>query len=124
LIARAEAHRTEHAARLAELLDRLDEFTRCEAERSIAIERRESEAAARLAAAREAETRAEARARETVERARAEAAALLAEVRRAVAAEWERLKRGDRSRTSLEESRRRLNEAVARTAPAVEEAPV
>src|SRR5207247_1664818 len=55
LIARAESHRSLHAARLSELLQWLDEHTRCEAERTIAIERREQESAARLAQAREAE---------------------------------------------------------------------
>ncbi|MGH7390662.1 MAG: Smr/MutS family protein, partial [Candidatus Rokuibacteriota bacterium] len=50
--------------------------------------------------------------------ARAEAAQLVADVRRAVSAEWERLKRGDRSRRDVEESRRRLGAAAARTLPA------
>src|SRR5207237_10756819 len=59
LIARAEAHRSRDAARMSELLSRLDEHTRCEAERTIAMDRRESETAARLAAARGAETAAE-----------------------------------------------------------------
>jgi DNA mismatch repair protein MutS2 len=53
-----------------------------------------------------------------VERAKAEAAGLLTDVRRAVSAEWERLKRTERSRPALEESRRRLREAGARVAPA------
>src|SRR5439155_1011486 len=48
LIARAESHRSLHAARLSELLQWLDEHTRCEAERTIAIERREQESAARV----------------------------------------------------------------------------
>ncbi|MBI3636609.1 MAG: endonuclease MutS2 [Candidatus Rokubacteria bacterium] len=121
LIARAEAHRSQHAARLAELLERLDEFTRGEAERTIAVERRESEAAARLTAAREAEARAEARARDVVDRAKAEASTLLADIRRAIAAEWDRLKRSDRSRKSLDESRHRINDAVARVAPKLDE---
>ena len=55
LIAQAQAHRSEHAARLSELLARLDAHTRAEAERSLAIEQREQQAAAALAAAREAE---------------------------------------------------------------------
>ncbi len=118
LIARAQSHRSTDAARMSQLLAWLDEATRCEAERTIAMERRESESTARLAAAREAETGAAARAREIVERAKAEAAALLTDVRRAVSAEWERLKRPERSRPALDESRRRLREVGARVAPA------
>jgi DNA mismatch repair protein MutS2 len=114
LIARAEAHRSKDAARMSELLARLDEHTRCEAERTIAMDRRESETAARLAAAREAEADAERKARTIVTRATAEATALLAEVRRALAAEWDRLKRAERSRRSLEESRQRVREVAAR----------
>jgi DNA mismatch repair protein MutS2 len=118
LIARAQSHRSTDAARMSQLLAWLDEATRCEAERTIAMERRESESTARLAAAREAESSAAARAREIVERAKAEAAGLLTDVRRAVSAEWERLKRSERSRSGLDESRRRLREVGARVAPA------
>jgi DNA mismatch repair protein MutS2 len=118
LIERAQAHRSSDAAHLSRLIASLDEATRTEAERALALERRESEAAARLAAAREAEAGAAARARDLVERAKAEAGALLAEVRRAVSAEWERLKRTERSRPALEDSRRRLREVGARVAPA------
>ncbi len=117
LIERAQAHRSEETARLSELLQRLDEQSRTEAARTHAVERREQEAAARLAQARARESQAEARARETVGRARDDAARLVAEVRRAVAAEWEHLKRADRSRRSLEETRHRLNETSARIAP-------
>jgi DNA mismatch repair protein MutS2 len=117
LIARAQSHRSTDAARMSQLLAQLDEATRCEAERAIMAERRESETAARLAAAREAEASATARAREIVERAKAEAARLLTDVRRAVGAEWERLKRAERSRPALDESRRRLREASALVAP-------
>jgi DNA mismatch repair protein MutS2 len=118
LIRRAEGHRSAHAARLAELLNRLDAHTRTEAERTLAMERRESEAAARLAAARETEAAAQARAREVVERARAEASGLLGDVRRTVNAEWDRLKRAGRTRRDNQDTRRRLNEAVARIHPA------
>jgi DNA mismatch repair protein MutS2 len=118
LIARAQSHRSADAARMSQLLAWLDEATRCEAERTIAMERRESESTARLAAAREAEAGAAARAREIVERAKAEAASLLTDVRRVVSAEWERLKRTERSRPALDESRRRLREVGARVAPA------
>jgi DNA mismatch repair protein MutS2 len=118
LIARAQSHRTADAARMSQLLAWLDEANRSEAERTIAMEQRESESTARLAAAREVEATAAARAREIVERAKAEAAALLTDVRRAVSAEWERLKRTERSRPALDESRRRLREVGARVAPA------
>jgi len=122
LIARAESHRSLHAARLSELLQSLDEYTRSEVERTIVIERREQEAAARLAQAREAEATATARARDIVERAKRDAAALLADIKRAVAAEWDRLKRSERSRRDLSDTRRRLNEAVSRVAPPPEPA--
>jgi DNA mismatch repair protein MutS2 len=117
LIARAESHRSLHATRLSELLTWLDEYTRCEAERTIAIERREQETAARLATAREAEATAERKAREIVTRAKEEATRLLADIRRAIGAEWERLKRSEPSRRDLDDSRRRLREATARAMP-------
>jgi DNA mismatch repair protein MutS2 len=123
LIDRAQAHRSEQAARLSELLQRLDEQTRTEADRVRAIERREQEATARLAQASERESLVEARARETLSRAKEEAAQLLRDVRRAVATEWERLKRADRSRRSLDESRRHLNEIATRIAPSQPQAP-
>jgi len=118
LIERAQAHRSTDAARASQLIAWLDEASRCEAERTIAMERRESETAARLAAAREAEASATARAHEIVERAKAQAAALVTEVKRAVAAEWDRLKRTERSRPALNESGRRLRDVSARVAPA------
>jgi DNA mismatch repair protein MutS2 len=117
LIARAESHRSLHATRLSELLRWLDEYTRCEAERVIAIERREQETAARLASAREAEAAAELKARDIVARAKDEASRLLGDIRRAISAEWERLKRAERSRRDLDESRRRLREATLKAMP-------
>ncbi len=117
LIARAEGHRSLHAARLSELLRRLDEYTRGEADRAIAIERREQETAARLATAREAEATAERKAREIVARAKEEASRLLGDIRRAISAEWDRLKRSERSRRELDESRRRLREATLKSMP-------
>jgi DNA mismatch repair protein MutS2 len=121
LIDRAQSHRSAHAARLSELLQWLDEHTRCEAERTLAIERREQETAARLTAARDAEAAARAQAREIVERAQREASALLGDVRRTVSTEFERLKRTDRSRRDLEQSRRRINDAATRVASATGE---
>jgi DNA mismatch repair protein MutS2 len=119
LIMRAQSHRSQHAARLGELLAQMDERSRTDADKTREIERRESETAARLAAARELESEASTRARATVERAKSEATALLTEIRRAVSAEWEHLKRSERSRPALDESRRRLSEVSARLAPAI-----
>jgi DNA mismatch repair protein MutS2 len=114
LITRAQSHRTAQQARMSELLAWLDEHTRCEAERTLAIERREQEAVARLTAAREAEQTARSRAEELVARARAEASAMVAEIKRAINTEWERLRRPDRSRESLKDSRQRVSDAAAR----------
>jgi DNA mismatch repair protein MutS2 len=114
LITRAQSHRTAQQARMSELLAWLDEHTRCEAERTLAIERREQEAVARLTAAREAEQTARSRAEELVARARAEASAMVAEIKRAINTEWERLRRPDRSRESLKDSRQRDSHAAAR----------
>ena len=118
LIARAESHRSEQARHVSELLAHLDARNRSEAERARELDRREAETAARLASAQRAEHDAETRARSTVERAKAEAATLLTEIRRAVAAEWERLKRTERSRPVLQDARRRLQDVAARVAPA------
>jgi DNA mismatch repair protein MutS2 len=123
LIFRAEGHRTAEARRLGELLAQLDARNRSEAERVRELERRETETAARLAAARDAERRATEQARTLVERAKAEAAALLTDIRRAVSSEWERLKRSERTRPALQESRRRLQDAGARVVPTVGDAP-
>jgi DNA mismatch repair protein MutS2 len=121
LILSAEGHRTAEGRRLSELLAQLDARNRSEAERARELERRETETAARLAAAREAERRANEQARILLERAKAEAAALLTDIRRAVSSEWERLKRAERSRPALQESRRRLQETVARVRPTMPE---
>jgi DNA mismatch repair protein MutS2 len=123
LVARAQAHRSEQAARLGELLARLDDERRTGAAQTLELERRLGEAAARLAAARATEEAADARARTTVERARAEAAALVADIRRAINAEWERLKRGERSSQALEEGRRRVRDAARRLQPPADPAP-
>ena len=123
LIARANAHRSEHAARLADLLATLDANARTEAERAREIERLRVEAAAQLAKARQTEAQAESRAQAIVARARAEATALVSEIRRALTAEWDKLKRTDRSRRSLDESRRRVREVASRMEALVPEAP-
>jgi DNA mismatch repair protein MutS2 len=114
LIARAQAYRTEHAARVAELIERLDEHTRTEAERARELAVLEQAAAARLAAAHEAEAAATTKARDTVAAAREEATRMIADVRRVVSAEWDRLKRADRTRRDLDQTRRALGAAAER----------
>src|SRR3989454_987455 len=114
LIARAHAHRSEHAARISDLLATLDAHARSDAERAHEIERTRAEAAAQLAKARQTEAAAESRAQAIVARARAEATTLVGEIRRALTAEWDKLKRSERSRRSLDESRRRVREAAVR----------
>jgi DNA mismatch repair protein MutS2 len=116
LIARAQSHRTAQQARMAELLARLDEHTRTEAERTDASERREQESIARLTAARDAEAAARSRADELLARARTEATAMVTDIKRAINTEWERLRRGDRSRQTLDASRRRVSDAAAHLA--------
>src|SRR5213594_2963568 len=114
LIARATAHRSEHAVRLSDLLSTLDAHARSDAERACEIERVRAETAAQLAKASETEAAAESRAQAIVARARAEATALVADIRHALATEWDKLKRTERSRRSLEESRRRVREAAVK----------
>src|SRR5262249_40779063 len=113
----------EHAARLADLLATLDANARTEAERAREIERIRAEAAAQLAKARQTEAAAESRAQAIIARARAEATTLVGEIRRALTAEWDKLKRSDRSRRSLDESRRRVREVAGRIEALVPEAP-
>lgn len=114
VIERAQAHRSADAARLQALLARLDTQARESAERVAELERERSRTASLLARAEEELARARARADEMQTRAKAEAASLLAEIRRAVNEEWERLKADERSRRSLEASRKRLAELSAR----------
>jgi DNA mismatch repair protein MutS2 len=123
LIARANAHRSEQAARMSELLATLDAHARSELERAREIERVDTESAARLAKARRTEAEAESRAQAIVARARAEATALVSDIRRALAAEWDKLKHSDRSRRSLDESRRRVREAAAKVETVAPEEP-
>jgi DNA mismatch repair protein MutS2 len=121
LIVRAESHRTDEARRVSALLAQLDAKNRSEAERVRELERREIETAARLAAARDAERHATEQVRTMLERAKAEAAGLLTEIRRAVSTEWERLKRAERSRPALQDTRRRLQDVASRLSPTIPE---
>ncbi|MGH7396876.1 MAG: endonuclease MutS2, partial [Candidatus Rokuibacteriota bacterium] len=119
LIERAHAHRSTQQRQLQELLARLDDRDRQDAERAAQIERREAESAGLLARAQAELEAARASARETVARAKAEAQRLVTEVRRHVNEEWDRLKRAEKSRPELERARRRLVETaqmVERTA--------
>jgi DNA mismatch repair protein MutS2 len=121
LIERARGHRSTQQRALQELIARLDARDRREAERATLIEKRELDSAALLRRAQAEADAARDAARETVARARAEAQKLVADVRRAVNAEWDTLKRGERTRKSLEASRTRLREVGQRAAePAAE----
>jgi DNA mismatch repair protein MutS2 len=123
LIERARGHRSTQQRALQELIARLDARDRRDAERAALIEKRELDSASLLRRAQaEAETARET-ARETVARARAEAQKLVADVRRAVNAEWDTLKRGERTRKSLEASRSRLRETGERVSEPLAEPP-
>jgi DNA mismatch repair protein MutS2 len=125
LIERAHAHRSTQQRQLQELLARLDDRDRKDAERGALVERREAESAGLLARAQAELEAARASARETIARAKAEAQRLVTEVRRHVNEEWDRLKRAEKSRPELERARKRLVETAQKVehtagAPAVE----
>jgi DNA mismatch repair protein MutS2 len=112
LIERAHAHRSTQQRQLQELLARLDDRDRKDAERGAQLERREAESAGLLARAQAELEAARASARETIARAKAEAQRLVTEVRRHVNEEWDRLKRAEKSRPELERARKRLVETA------------
>ncbi len=112
LIERAHAHRSTQQRQLQELLARLDDRDRKDAERGALLERREAESAGLLARAQAEVEAARASARETIARAKAEAQRLVTEVRRHVNEEWDRLKRAEKSRPELERARKRLVETA------------
>jgi DNA mismatch repair protein MutS2 len=112
LIERAHAHRSTQQRQLQELLARLDDRDRKDAERTAQLERRETESAGLLARAQDELQAARTSARETVARAKAEAQRLVTEVRRHVNEEWDRLKRAEKSRPELERTRKRLVETA------------
>jgi DNA mismatch repair protein MutS2 len=114
LIERAHAHRSTQQRQLQELLARLDDRDRRDAERTAALDRREAESAGLLARAQAELEAARATAREAVARAKAEAQRLVTEVRRHVNDEWDRLKRAEKSRPELERARKRLVETAQR----------
>jgi DNA mismatch repair protein MutS2 len=108
LIERAHAYRSTQQQALQDLLARLDDRDRRDAERASLIERRDAESAGLLARAEAELTAAETAARETVARAKAESQRLIGEIRRAVNEEWERLRQGEKTRAALERTRRNL----------------
>lgn len=110
LINRAHSHRPAHSRNLQTMLARLDAEARASAESVAQAEQNQIEAATLLGRARREMETAQVRAKEILATAKAEAHALLAEIRRKVAEEWERLRSEERSRRSLEASRRRLTE--------------
>jgi DNA mismatch repair protein MutS2 len=110
LVARAHAYRSPQSRALQELLARLEARDREDAQRAALIADREREAASLLARARAEAESAHEQTAETLARARAEAQRLLGDVRRAVNEEWERLRRAERNRSVLEQSRRRLRD--------------
>jgi DNA mismatch repair protein MutS2 len=112
LIERAHAHRSTQQRQLQELLARLDDRDRKDAERGARLERREAESAGLLARAQAELDAARTSARETIARAKAEAQRLVTEVRRHVNEEWDRLKRAEKSRPELERARKRLVETA------------
>ena len=116
LIERAHAHRSIQQRQLQELLARLDDRDRKDAERGAQLERREAESAGLLARAQAELEAARTSARETIARAKAEAQRLGTEVRRHVNEEGDRLKRAEKSRPELERARKRLVETAQKVA--------
>jgi DNA mismatch repair protein MutS2 len=114
LIERAHTHRSTQQRQLQELLARLDDRDRKDAERAALLERREAESAGLLARAQAELEAARTTARETVARARADAQRLVTEVRRHVNEEWDRLKRAEKSRPDLDRARKRLVQTAQR----------
>ena len=112
LIERAEGHRSAQRRQLEALLQRLEERDRLQAEHTEAVERREVESATLLAKAQARLEEARKQAADVTARAKADAQRMLTEIRRSVNAEWDRLKREDKTRESLEQSRKRLTQAA------------
>ncbi|HYB43539.1 MAG TPA: Smr/MutS family protein, partial [Candidatus Methylomirabilis sp.] len=123
LIERAHAHRSVQQRQLQELLARLDDRDRREAERAALIDRREAESAGLLARAQSELAAAERAARETVARAKAESERRLREIRRAVNEEWERLRGADKTRSEIERAQKRVREIAQAAEALADEAP-
>jgi DNA mismatch repair protein MutS2 len=115
LIERAHRHRSTQQQALQELLARLDDRDRRDAERTALIDKREAESAGLLARAQFELAAAQHAARETVARVKAESQRLIGDIRRAVNEEWERLRQRDKSRAVLERTRKRVKDLTRRT---------
>ena len=114
LIERAQGYRTAQQHQMQELLARLDDRDRRAAEQTAAIERREVESAELLRLAETELESARTAARDTVAQARDDARQVVGEIRRAVNDEWERLRRGAKTRADLTQSRGRIRDAAQR----------
>lgn len=126
LIERARSHRSAQSRHLQELLAKLDAESRVSADQAARAEQDRIEAATLLARAQQELGAAQVKAKETLAGAKADAHALLAEIRRNVTLEWERLRSEERSKRSLEATRKRLAELsppVSAPTPAVALAP-
>jgi DNA mismatch repair protein MutS2 len=110
LIEHAQAYRSTQARALQDLLARLDAQDRQDAERTARIAVWETDLASLLPTAEAEPEAARVKARDTLARAREESERMLADVRRAVNEEWDRLRRAEQTRETLEQSRRRLRE--------------
>ena len=115
LIERAHSYRSTQQQALQELLARLDDRDRRDAERTALIDKREAESAGLLARAQSELAAAQNVARETVARAKAESRRLIGDIRRALNAEWDRLRQGEKSRAALERTRKRLRHLTRNT---------
>jgi DNA mismatch repair protein MutS2 len=114
LIERAQSYRSAQQHRMQELLARLDDHDRRAAEQAAAIERREAESTELLRRAEAELESARSTARDTVAQARDDARQVVGDIRRAVNDEWERLRRGAKTRADLEQSRGRIRDAAQR----------
>src|SRR5262249_30312450 len=122
LIERAHAYRSTQQRQLQELLARLDDQDRRDAERTAASERREAESAGLLARAEADLAAARRAARDTVARAKAESERKLGELKRAVNEGWERPKQGEKTRAELGRRLKRVRE-IARDVAGVQDEP-
>ena len=112
LIERAYGYRSAQQRQLQELLASLDDRDRREAESTATIERREAESAGLLSRAEAELEAARTAARDMLARARDEAKRVVGDIRRAVNEEWERLRRGEKTRADLTRSLKRVRDAA------------
>lgn len=117
VIERAHSYRSADGQSLQALLARLDSQARESAEQVAVLELERTKTASLLAQAEGELAKARSKAQEILARTKAEAASLLAQIRRAVGEEWEQLKASERSRRTLEASRKRLAALSATLSP-------